>query len=90
VKMGDLCMVRHGDKVSPAIFGDVGPRNKLGEGSTCLAQNLGINSDPNRGGTSGGVEYTVFPGSGRGQHNTNENTTTQALWDRIHHLNQSS
>ena len=83
VKLGDLCMVRKGDKVSPAIFGDVGPRNKLGEGSVRLAQNLGINSSPTRGGTSGGVEYTVFPGSGKGVKWTQENTTTEALWERI-------
>lgn len=86
VKPGDLALVRHGDKVSPAIFGDVGPRNKLGEGSTRLAANLGINTDPNRGGTDKGVQYVVFPGSGRGVHNTDQNTTTQALWDRINAL----
>lgn len=88
VKLGDLCLVRNGDKVSPAIFGDVGPRNKLGEGSVRLAQNLGINASPTRGGTSGGVEYQVFPGSGRGVKLTNENTSTEALWERVRGLQQ--
>jgi hypothetical protein len=83
VKPGDLALVKYRGRVSPAVFGDVGPRNKLGEGSTRLAANLGINTDPNRGGTDGGVEYQVFPGSGRGVRWTHENTTTAALWDRI-------
>jgi len=83
---GDLALVKNGDKMSPAIFGDVGPRNKLGEGSTRLAQNLGINSDPNRGGKEGGVQYMVFPGSGRGVQWNSQNTTTDALWSRVNAL----
>lgn len=82
-KPGDLALVRYKGKVSPAIFGDVGPRNKLGEGSTRLAKNLGINSNPNTGGIDGGVEYQIFPGSGRGIRWSDENTTTEALWQRI-------
>ena len=82
-KPGDLALVKYRGKVSPAVFGDVGPRRKLGEGSTRLAANLGINTDPNKGGIGGGVEYQVFPGSGRGIKWTHENTTTEALWQRL-------
>jgi hypothetical protein len=87
VKPGDLALVKYHGRVSPAVFGDVGPRNKLGEGSTRLAANLGINTDPNKGGIEGGVEYQVFPGSGKGVKWTHENTTTDALWQRIRSMN---
>ncbi len=63
-KPGDLGMIKYGDKVIPAVFGDTGPRSKIGEMSTRAAQMLGINSNPNSGGVGGGVEYMVFPGSG--------------------------
>ena len=51
-------------KISYAIFADIGPAGSLGEGSMALAENLGIWSNPRRGGTRGGIVYLVFPGSG--------------------------
>jgi len=63
---GDFAAVfneRNG-KSSYAIFGDVGPFDRLGEGSMALADNLGIRSDPRNGGARRGILYLVFPGSG--------------------------
>jgi len=49
-----------------AIFGDVGPANKLGEGSIALAAALGIPSNPKSGGISHGLITVVFPGTTKG------------------------
>ena len=59
-------------RTSYAIFGDVGPSDRLGEGSVALAENLGIRSDARNGGTWRGVLYMVFPGSGEGRPKTLE------------------
>jgi hypothetical protein len=68
VRLGDIAAVRYGDNVRFAVFADVGPHQKLGEGSMALAASLGINSNPRRGGTQRPeVEYIVFPGSGNGR-----------------------
>jgi hypothetical protein len=69
---GDFAMVvnsRNG-KSSYAIFGDVGPFDRIGEGSIALAENLGIRSDARNGGARRGILYLVFPGSGNGQPRT--------------------
>jgi hypothetical protein len=66
---GDFAVVfnrRNGQK-SSAIFGDVGPSDRIGEGSVALAENLGIRSDARNGGTRRGVLFLVFPGSGNGR-----------------------
>jgi hypothetical protein len=49
----------------PAIFADVGPSGRIGEGSIALAQALDIDSDPKHGGVGGGVFYLVFPNTRR-------------------------
>ncbi len=65
IKLGDIAAVRYQGKVQFAVFADVGPSYKIGEGSMALAQALGINPSPTRGGTSSPqVEYLVFRGSG--------------------------
>jgi hypothetical protein len=66
VALGDVGAVIYQGQVVFAIFGDVGPSTKLGEGSTSLAVALGIPSSPTTGGVSSGVTYVVFPGSGSG------------------------
>ena len=48
-----------------AIYGDVGPAAKIGEGSIALAANLGIPSNPKNGGAAHGIIYVVFPGSAK-------------------------
>ena len=67
VALGDLAVVinRKNGKSSPAIFADVGPHGKLGEGSIALARALGLDDSPRRGGTSASsIAYLVFPRSG--------------------------
>lgn len=68
-RVGDFAMVlneRNG-RSSYAIFADVGPTDRIGEGSVALAENLGIHSDARNGGTWRGILYIVFPGSGEGR-----------------------
>lgn len=51
-----------GKEVAAVVF-DVGPHNKLGEGSAELARRLGINDDPNHGGLDvPEVKYHWYPG----------------------------
>lgn len=63
---GDFAVVwnKRNAKISYAIFADIGPAGSLGEGSMALAENLGIWSNPRRGGTRSGIVYLVFPDSG--------------------------
>jgi hypothetical protein len=71
---GDFAAVfnqRNGNS-SFAIFGDVGPFDRIGEGSVALAENLGIRSDARNGGARRGILYLVFPGSGNGRPRTIE------------------
>ena len=71
---GDFAAVfnQRNGKSSYAIFGDVGPYDRIGEGSMALAENLGIRSDARNGGARRGIEYLVFPGSGNGRPRTIE------------------
>ena len=66
---GDFAVVfnQRNGKSSYAIFGDVGPPDRIGEGSMALAENLGIRSDARNGGARRGILYLVFPGSGNGR-----------------------
>ena len=41
LKVGDVVAVVFGDKVEYAVFADVGPPDKIGEGSVALSQSLG-------------------------------------------------
>ena len=71
---GDFAAVfnQRNGKSSYAIFGDVGPGDRIGEGSIALAENLGIRSDARNGGARRGILYLVFPGSGNGRPRTTE------------------
>jgi Fungal chitosanase of glycosyl hydrolase group 75 len=71
---GDFAAVfnQRNGKSSYAIFGDVGPYDRIGEGSVALAENLGIRSDARNGGARRGILYLVFPGSGNGRPRTIE------------------
>jgi hypothetical protein len=66
---GDFAFVfnQRNGKSSYAIFGDVGPSERIGEGSMALAENLGIRSDARNGGARRGILFLVFPGSGNGR-----------------------
>jgi hypothetical protein len=65
---GDFAVVFNlqNDKRSPAIFADTGPEDRIGEGSVALAESLGLWSNARSGGTTRGILYLVFPGSGNG------------------------
>jgi hypothetical protein len=86
---GDFAVVfneRNG-KSSYAIFGDVGPWDRIGEGSMALAENLGVRSDARNGGARRGIVYLVFPGSGNGRPRTIEEIQAEGekllrAWER--------
>ena len=64
--IGDYAAVIHGGKIYPAVLGDAGPNDKIGEASLRLAQ--AINPEANgkrRAVDSLGVTYLFFPKSGR-------------------------
>ena len=50
--LGSSCLVSRGKRSCFAVVGDSGPRAKVGEGSPALARALGLNDNPNHGGTS--------------------------------------
>jgi hypothetical protein len=74
-RVGDLAAVvsTATGRVAYAVVADVGPKDKLGEGSIALAQALGVkDASPRRGGARSGIVYVVFPGSSAGWPRTNE------------------
>ena len=69
-QLGDFAVIYNSktDKMTYAIFADVGPEGKLGEGSIKAANDLGINSSPKFGGVhENDIVYLVFPKSGNGR-----------------------
>ena len=82
MRIGDVAAVFYGGKVAYAIYADRGPRGRIGEGSIRLAQSLGINADPRRGGVGGGVIYLVFPGSGTKRPLPQEEIDARGCWRR--------
>ena len=78
VRPGDFAIVfnlRNG-RISPAIYADTGP--PIGEGSIALARNLKLWPDARRGGTTRGILYLVFPGSGNGRPRSIDEINAQA------------
>lgn len=70
IKLGDLAWVRNArtGKMVAAIFGDHGPKRKIGEGSQALCRALGLSGDPNHGGTDKKeIEFLIQPNSGNGK-----------------------
>lgn len=67
-KLGDLgVVIRPATGVYDyAVYADVGPGNKIGEGSIALANALGISSSPKTGGIGHGIIFIVFPESTAG------------------------
>jgi hypothetical protein len=66
-KLGDFAVVIRPDTgaYDYAVYGDVGPRNKLGEASMALADALHIPSSPRTGGVAHGILYFVFAGTAK-------------------------
>ncbi|SEF88149.1 chitosanase of glycosyl hydrolase group 75 [Actinacidiphila yanglinensis] len=62
ISPGSVAAVVYNGKVVYAVFADEGPGNIIGEGSYALATALGIDPDPDTGGTDGPVTFIVFPG----------------------------
>lgn len=79
-KLGDFAVVFNSKsgQITNAIYADIGPKAKIGEGSIALADALGINSNPKTGGTGEGVMYVVFPSSGNGKPRTIEEINNEA------------
>ena len=64
-KVGDYAVVIHGDKMFPALVGDVGPADKAGEASLRIAKEISGSANPmNRPVSDLKVTYLIFPGSG--------------------------
>lgn len=76
---GDVALVhcKQTGQASAAIVGDVGPKNKWGEGSVCLAKALDLNISPKHGGCDSGVTCVVFKGSSKGWPRTNVDIAQQ-------------
>ena len=63
-KLGDFCVVIYKNTFYPAIFGDVGPSDKLGEASLRLSREIDSRANANfRPVGELKVSYLVFPGS---------------------------
>jgi hypothetical protein len=65
ISLGDLARVVNTQtgRSAYAIFADVGPQGRIGEGSIALAKKLGIPSNPRHDSVPDGVTYLTFPGS---------------------------
>jgi hypothetical protein len=63
-KTGDYALVIFGDGVYPAIVGDIGPNDKVGEASLRIAKQIDPQATPyNRPVSDLKVTYLVFPGT---------------------------
>jgi hypothetical protein len=61
-RLGDYVVVIYGDKLYPALLGDVGPSYKIGEGSLRLATQLDPHANAyNRPASNLNITYLVFP-----------------------------
>ncbi|NEC91551.1 glycoside hydrolase family 75 protein [Streptomyces sp. SID12501] len=63
IKGGGVVAVVYNNKVEYAVVGDTGPAKIIGEASYATAQALGIDPDPESGGTDSGVTYILFKNS---------------------------
>lgn len=65
--LGDYAVVLRPETgaVGYAVYADVGPTSKIGEGSVALANALGIPSNAKTGGVSNGIVYIIFRGSAK-------------------------
>jgi hypothetical protein len=62
--VGDYCAIVYGTSIYPAIVGDVGPSNKVGEASLRIAQQLNpLATSENRPVSALKITYLVFPGT---------------------------
>lgn len=63
-KIGDFTLVIFGDAIYPAIVGDIGPNDKVGEASLRVAKEINALATPyNRPVSDLKVTYLIFPGT---------------------------
>ncbi|MCX6857059.1 MAG: glycoside hydrolase family 75 protein [Verrucomicrobia bacterium] len=63
-QMGDYAVVIYGDKMYPAICGDYGPTQKMGEASLFMAKAISDKATPYRRPESDlKITYLIFPGT---------------------------
>jgi hypothetical protein len=63
-KVGDYVLVVFGDRIFPAIVGDIGPSDKAGEASLRIAKEINALATPNNRPVSDlKVTYLIFPGT---------------------------
>jgi len=63
-RVGDHAVVITGDRILPAIVGDVGPEDKVGEASLRIAKEInGLATPYNRPVSDLKVTYLIFPGT---------------------------
>ena len=63
IKPGTVAAVIYNNKIVYAVFADEGPSGIIGEASYATARDLGIDPNPESGGTGSGVTYIVLKGN---------------------------
>jgi hypothetical protein len=63
IRPGNVGAVIYNNKIVYAVFADEGPSNIIGEASYATARDLGIDPNPESGGTDGPVTFIVFTGT---------------------------
>lgn len=63
IQGGGVVAIIYNNRVEYAVVGDTGPTAIIGEASYAAAVNLGINPDPENGGSDGPVHYVLFKNS---------------------------
>ncbi|MEG4023821.1 glycoside hydrolase family 75 protein [Microcoleus sp. S13C4] len=69
IRLGDIAAVIYKSRIEYAVLADIGPTNKIGEGSITLSRSLGNEPLVNgivQSGIDEDVIYIIFPGSGDG------------------------
>src|SRR5437016_10521334 len=69
IGLGDVAVVINeaNGRSAYAVFADVSPRGRIGEGSIALARELGIPAGPRHGQAFNQITYLIFPASGAGR-----------------------
>lgn len=87
IHLGDLALVTNhaNGRHAYAIFADVGPKGRIGEGSIALAKALGIPANPRHDSAEKGVSYLIFPGSGQNSASTVTARKIKSSAARLYH-----
>src|SRR2546429_8712143 len=87
IALGDMLVVFNeaNGRSAYAIYADVGPRGRIGEGSIALAKALGMSADPRHGQAFGHITYLIFPSSGAAGWNRITPTRIRSAAAKLHH-----